>query len=247
MEFLTGRAPRQIGLNLFGDKEARGRSLLALSPAQRDWWALEQAKRMPVPMNARQYFASTLSDSAIVAPSTGSITSLTGIFTPAQANQFFPIGFGGSGAPFAGQVYAFELGGIMTTGTAGTMTITPVFGPSSAQVALTAGVVLGASGAQTYVASLTNVPWHMSGCLVFRTISQVATSSTCWMSGCFSSQGTLATAGSGIGIVFGSTSAVSVDTTGTATAGSFGAINFGITFSVASTVTCEWTSWMSRN
>lgn len=195
---------------------------------------------------SRQYFASTLADSAIVAPSTGSITSLTGIFTPSQANQFFPIGYG-LASPFAGQVYRFEMGGIMTTGTAGTIVITPVFGPSTAQVALTAGVVLGASAAQTYVASLTNTPWHLDGCLVFRTISQVATSSTCWLSGSFRSQGTLATAGSGLTVAFGSTAAVSVDTTGTAAAGSFGALNFGITFSVASTVTCEWTSWMSLN
>lgn len=195
---------------------------------------------------ARQYFASTLADSAIVAPSTGSITSLTGIFTPAQANQFFPIGYG-LASPFAGQVYSFEMGGIMTTGTTGTMVITPVFGPSTAQVALTAGVVLGASAAQTYVASLTNVPWIMRGCLVFRSISLVATSSTCWLSGSFHSQGTLATAGSGLTVVFGSTAAVSVDTTGTAAAGSFGALNFGITFSVASTVTCEWTSPLSLN
>lgn len=195
---------------------------------------------------ARQYFTSTLADSAIVAPSTGSITSLTGIFTPAQANQFFPIGYG-LAQPFAGQVYRFAMGGIMTTGTAGTIVVTPVFGPSTAQVALTAGVVLGASAAQTYVASLSNVPWHMEGELVFRTISLVATSSTVWCSGRFVSQGTLATAGSGLTVVFGSTAAVSVDTTGTAAAGSFGALNFGITFSVASTVTAEYTAWQSLN
>lgn len=196
---------------------------------------------------ARQYFHNTLADSTIIAPSTGSITALTGIFTPAQANQCFPIGIGGLPQPFAGQIYRFKMGGIMTTGTAGTIVITPVFGPSTAQVGLTAGVVLGASAAQTYVASLTNVPWYMSGALVFRTITQAATTSTAWLSGAFHSQGTLATAGSGLTVVFGSTSAVSVDTSGLGAAGSFGAINFGITFSVASTVTCEWTDWCSEN
>lgn len=195
---------------------------------------------------ARQYFHSTLADSTIVTASTGSVTSLTGIFTPSQANQFFPIGYG-LAAPFAGQTYRFKMGGIMTTGTAGTMVITPVFGPSTAQVALTAGVVMGASAAQTYVASLTNVPWYMSGALTFRTISAVATTSTAWLSGSFHSQGTLATAGSGLTVVFGSTAAVSVDTTGTAAAGSFGALNFGLTFSVASTVQCAWSSWDSEN
>jgi hypothetical protein len=195
---------------------------------------------------ARQYFASTLADSSIVAPSTGSITSLTGIFTPAQANQFFPIGYG-LASPFAGQVYRFEMGGIMTTGTTGTMVITPFFGPGTAQVGVTSAVSLGASGAQTYTASQTNIPWHMDGCLAFRTISQVATSSTVWCSGSFRSVGAIATAGSAFVMAFGSTGAVSVDTTGTGAAGSFGALNFGITFSVAGTVTCEWTSWMSLN
>jgi hypothetical protein len=195
---------------------------------------------------ARQYFNSALADSLIVSASTGSITTITGIFTPAQANQAFPVGYG-LAAPFAGQVYRFAMGGIMTTGTAGTIVVTPVFGPSTAQAALTGAVSLGASAAQTYVASLTNVPWHMEGELVFRTISAVATTSTVWCSGRFVSQGTLATAGSGLTVVFGSTAAVSVDTTGTAAAGSFGALNFGITFSVASTVTAEYTVMQSLN
>jgi hypothetical protein len=195
---------------------------------------------------ARQYFNSQLADSLIVAASTGSITSLTGIFTPAQAQQAFPIGFG-LASPFAGQVYHFAMGGILTTGTTGTMVITPVFGPSTAQTALTGATVLGASAAQTYTASQTNIPWFLEGKLVFRTISQVATSSTVWCSGSFWSVGAIASAGSAWVQTFGSTAAVSVDTTGTGTAGSFGALNFGITFSVAGTVTAEWTSMQSLN
>lgn len=196
---------------------------------------------------ARQYFNSQQADSLIVTASTGSITALTGIFTPAQANQAFPLPYGVGNQPYAGQVFRFAMGGIMTTGLTGTMVITPVFGPSSAQVALTAGVVMGASAAQTYVASLTNVPWHMEGELVFRTVSLAATTSTAWLTGRFVSQGTLATAGSGLTVVFGSTAAVSVDTTGTAAAGSFGALNFGITFSVAGTVQAAYTSMQALN
>ncbi len=195
---------------------------------------------------ARQYFNSQVADSLIVSATTGSITSLTGIFTPAQANQAFPVGYG-LGAPFAGQIYRFAMGGILTTGTTGTMVITPVFGPSTAQVALTAGVVLGASGAQTYTASQTNIPWRLEGELVFRTISAVATTSTCWCTGSFWSVGAIGTAGSAWVQTFGSTAAVSVDTTGTAAAGSFGALNFGITFSVAGTVTAQWTSMQTLN
>ena len=195
---------------------------------------------------SRQYFNSQLADSLIVTASTGSITALTGIFTPAQASQAFPIGYGLS-APFAGQVYKFAMGGILTTGTTGTMTITPVFGPSTAQVALTGAVVLGASQAQTYTPSLTNVPWYAEGRIVFRTISQVATSSTVWCSGFFSAPGVAGTADSSWVQTFGSTAAVSVDTTGTGAAGSFGAINFGITFSVAGTVQAAFTDWSSGN
>jgi hypothetical protein len=196
---------------------------------------------------ARQYFNGSSADSLIVTASTGSITTITGIFTPAQANQAFPLPVGIGNQPFAGQVFRFAAGGIMTTGTAGTIVVTPVFGPSTAQAGLTGAVSLGASAAQTYVASLTNVPWRLEGELVFRTIALVATTSTAWCSGVFSSQGTLATAGSGLTVVFGSTAAVNVDTLGTGAAGSFGALNFGITFSVAGTVQAAYTSMQSLN
>ena len=45
---------------------------------------------------------------------------------------------------------------------------------------------------------------------------------------------------------FGSTAAVTVDTTGTV-ANAFGALNFGITFSVAGTVQAAYTSMQSLN
>jgi hypothetical protein len=48
-------------------------------------------------------------------------------------------------------------------------------------------------------------------------------------------------------VAFGSTAAVSVDTLGTGAAGSFGALNFGITFSVAGTVQAAYTSMQSLN
>jgi len=194
---------------------------------------------------ARQYFNSTLADSCIVAPSTGSITTLTYIFTPAQAEQFFPLPYGLNSGPYAGQIYRFSAGGILTTGSTGTMVITPLHGPGSSQTA--GGTVMGASGAQTYTASQTNIPWRLEGELVYRTISQAATTSTAWLTGSFWSVGAIATAGSAWVQTFGSTSAVSVDTTGSGSAGTYGALNFGITFSVAGTVTAEWTSFQSLN
>lgn len=196
---------------------------------------------------ARQYFNSSSADSLIVTASTGSITALTGIFTPAQANQAFPMPVGIGNQPFAGQIFRFTAGGIMTTGASGTLVVTPVFGPSTAQTALTGAVVLGASAAQTVIPSLTNVPWRLEGEIVFRTVSAAQLASTVWCSGTFSSQGAIATAGSAMVIAFGSTAAVTVDTLGTSTAGSFGALNFGITFSVAGTVQAAYTSLQSLN
>jgi hypothetical protein len=196
---------------------------------------------------ARQYFNSSLADSAIVSASTGSITSLTGIFTPAQANQFFPLPFGVNGGPFAGQVFRFTAGGLFTTGTTGTMIITAVHGPSTAQVALTAATVLATSATITYAPSITNGAWRMEGDLVYRTISNAATVSTAWIVGQFIAQGVTGTAGYAFVIPFSSTAAVSVDTTGAGSLGSYGALNFGITFSVASTVTAQYTCMQALN
>lgn len=194
---------------------------------------------------ARQYFNSQLADSLIVAASITPTTTKTSIFTPAQANQAFPIGFG-QNAPFAGQIYEFACGGLITTPATGTLVVDPYFGPGTTATAF--GTDLGASAAQTVTASLSNSPWRMEGNIVFRTISGVATTSTAWISGNFQGQGTLATAGGGWSIAFGSTAAVSVDTTGTGTAGTFGALNFAVTFSVTgATISAQWTSMRSLN
>lgn len=159
----------------------------------------------------------------------------------AQNLQAWPIPYG-PGAPFAGQVFFFGAGGIMTTGTASTLLLTLRYGSTVA-----AGVSLAASAAQTYVASLTNAPWRLQGEIVFRTASQVATSSTVWAGLTFTSQGTLATAGSGLTIVANSTAAVSVDSSGTAAANSFGALCVSATFGVASTITTEYTYMIASN
>lgn len=196
---------------------------------------------------ARQYFNATLADSLIVAASVTPTTTPTSILTPAQANQCFPIGYG-QAAPFAGQVYRFVCGGLITTPATGTLVITPYMGPGTTATAF--GTSMGASAAQTVTASLSNTPWRMEGEIVFRSISATATSSTAWLSGGFNGQGTLATAGSGWGIMFGSTAAVSVDTTGNASAvaGTFGALNFAVTFSVTgATIITEYTSMQSLN
>jgi hypothetical protein len=196
---------------------------------------------------ARQYFNSQSADSSIVAASITPTTVKTFIFTQAQANQFFPLPSGlGASAPFAGQVFRFAMGGLITTPATGTLIIDPSHGPGTNTTS--GGTSLGQSPAQTVTASLSNIPWRMEGELVYRSISSASTTSTAWLTGIFTSQGTLATAGGGWGIPFGSTAAVSVDTSGLGGSDKFGALNFYVTFSVTgATISAQWTSMQSLN
>lgn len=194
---------------------------------------------------ARQYFNTTTADSSIVAASITPTTTKTSIFTFQQANQFFPIGFG-QAAPYAGQIFRFSTGGLITTPATGTLIVDPYYGAGTSPTVF--GVDMGASPAQTVTASLSNIPWRLEGEIAFRTISAVSTTSTAWLTGVFFSQGTLATAGGGWVIPFGSTAAVSVDTAGLATLGNYGALNFAVTFSVTgATISAQWTSMQSLN
>lgn len=193
----------------------------------------------------RQYFNGSLADSLIVPASITPTTTKTFLLTQAQANQCFPLPFG-QAAPFAGQIFRFAMGGLITTPATGTLIVDPVHGPGTSSTA--GGTDMGASAAQTVTASLSNGIWRLEGELIYRLISGAATASTAWLTGTFESQGTLATAGGGWGIMFGSTAAVSVDTTGTGTAGTWGALNFYVTFSVTgATIITEWTSIQSLN
>ena len=196
---------------------------------------------------ARQYFNSSSCDSVIVESAVTPTTVQTSFFSPyTLCNLAFPIGYGQS-APYAGQVYRFAMGGLITTPATGTLIITPFMGQGASATSFTGAVNLGASPAQTVTASLSNIPWFVEGNIVFRSISSVATSSTAWLSGHFFSQGTLATAGGGWNIPFGSVALVSVDTTGTV-ANSFGCLTFTMTFSVTGgTIKTEWTSMQSLN
>lgn len=195
---------------------------------------------------ARQYFNAQLADSIIAASSVTPTTTETSIFTPfTLCNQAFPIG-SGQNAPFAGQVYRFAAGGIVTTSTTGTLIITPYYGPGTSATSFTGAVSMGASAAQTYTASIISAPWRLEGELVFRSISSVASSSTAWLTGTFSSVGTVGTAGSAWVSTFGSTSAASVDTTGIALGS--GALTFSVHFSVSgATIVTEYTSMQSLN
>jgi hypothetical protein len=86
----------------------------------------------------------------------------------------------------------------------------------------------------------------VEGEIIYRTVASTSTGSTAWLTGVVSSQGTLATAGGGWTVPFGSTAAVSVDTSGLGGADLFGALNFYFTFSVTgATISAQWTSMQS--
>ena len=179
---------------------------------------------------SRQYFADTLAESplanltAIVA-TTETALWLTSQYTPIAAYDCKP-----------GKIYRVIAGGIITTAATGTLTITPRFG-----LTVAAGITMGASGAQTVPASLTNVPWELSMTVVGRTVGAFGgANGTVIGTGTFSMAGTLATAGSGMNVNFGGTSAA-VDTT-VATG-----ICIGWTLSVAGSVTPQYVFIQSYN
>lgn len=103
----------------------------------------------------------------------------------------------------AGKIYTVKAGGILTRdATAATVVITPFWN----------AIALGASAAQTTPVSVTNVPWQFEMDIIFRTIGAAGNNSTCFGIGRFSMQGVLATGGSGMTVMCGSTAA-SVDAT----------------------------------
>lgn len=169
---------------------------------------------------ARQYLADgpfidpPITDPLSANTATTAVDMWTGAtFTPIYAND-----------PKAGKIYIVEAGGIISTSTSGTLTITPFYGTN-------AGVALGASGAQTVPVSLTNVPWYLRFMLVFRSVGAAGANSTCVGAGQFSMSGTLATAGSGMNLAFGGTVA-SVDAT----------VNKDITIQKTLSVAGSWTT-----
>ena len=134
----------------------------------------------------------------------------------------------------AGKIYKVTAGGIITTGASGTLTMTPRFGLT------VAGVTMGASIAQTVPVSLTNVPWELSFTAVCRTVGAPGANSTVIGTGTFSMAGTAATAGSGMNVNFGGTSAtvdVSIAT----------GVCIGWTLSVAGSVTPQYVFIQSLN
>jgi hypothetical protein len=138
-------------------------------------------------------------DPPVTAPGAYSTTTIAPLWPAASFTPIF------ANDPKAGKIYCVRAGGIITMSVnTCSLLITPKYG--------TGGVVLGAGPAQV-LPVMTNVPWYLQAELVFRTIGAAGTNSTAVLSGVMSMQGTIATAGAGTNIVFGSAASVSVDAT----------------------------------
>jgi hypothetical protein len=137
--------------------------------------------------------------------------------------------------PKAGKIYQLVVGGTVTTGTAGTLLITPRFGTTIS------GVSIGASQAQNYVPSITTAPFLFVYYLVFRSIGLAGVNSVCYGTGSWESGGAAATAASQTAVIVGSTTTASVDVSVPS------ALWIGVTFSVAPSVIPKWHSFRSLN
>jgi hypothetical protein len=134
--------------------------------------------------------------------------------------------------PRVGKVYKLTVGGTCTTGTAGTLIITPRYG------LVIGGVALGASPTQNYVPSITLAPFVFEYWLQFRAIGIAAgANSTVTGHGVWTSNGAVATASSATTVVCSSTASVSVDTTVAS------GLWIGVTFSVAPSVIPHFAIW----
>ena len=139
-------------------------------------------------------------------------------------------------APRAGQVLRLTVGGTCTTGTAGTLVITPRYG------LVIGGTSMTASAAQNYVPSITLAPFLYQCYVIFRSIGVAAgANSNVICTGQWTSGGAIATASSETTVNHTSTASVAVDTTVAA------GLWIGVTFSVAPSVIPLWSIWESLN
>jgi hypothetical protein len=174
---------------------------------------------------SRQYVADVPIDPPSAALPTITATSET-VLVPTIFTQIPAM------TPRVGKVYKLTVGGTCTTGTAGTLIITPRYG------LVIGGVALGASPTQNYVPSITLAPFVFEYWLQFRTIGIAAgANSTATGHGVWTSGGAVATASSATTVVVSSTASVSVDTTVAS------GLWIGVTFSVAPSVIPHFALW----
>jgi hypothetical protein len=182
---------------------------------------------------SRQYFADVLLDPPTLNPLAAAITATSetalwpvSLFTPISVGDIRP-----------GKVYQVKAGGIMSTTTSGTLIITPRIGVSATAAT---NITMGASVTQTVPVSLSGTAWYLQFTFVIRTVGLAGANSTCIGNGFLQGAGTAATAGSGLDVSFGGTSA-SFD------ASVAEGLWIGWTLSAAGSCTPEWLVWQSLN
>lgn len=132
----------------------------------------------------------------------------------------------------ASAAYKLTVGGTCTTGTAGTLIITPRYG------LVISGTSMTASAAQNYVPSITLAPFIYQCWVYIRSLGVAAgANSSVVCSGKWDSGGAIATASSSTQVQHTSTASVSVDTTVAS------GLWIGVTFSVAPSVIPLWSTW----
>lgn len=132
----------------------------------------------------------------------------------------------------ASSAYKLTVGGTCTTGTAGTLTITPRYGLVITDTSLTA------SAAQNYVPSITLAPFLYECWVYIRSLGVAGgANSNVVCTGRWQSLGAIATAASSTFVSHTSTASVAVDTTIAR------ALWIGVTFSVAPSVIPLWSTW----
>jgi hypothetical protein len=177
---------------------------------------------------SRQYFDDTLTepinaDFATITAITETVLIPT-VYTPINAME-----------PRAGKVYELIVAGTCTTGTAGTLIITPRYGT------VIGGVSIGVSPTQNYVPSITTAPFFFRYLLTIRSLGLAGANSVVYGCGQWVSGGAVATAASQTTVNCAGTATASVDTTVAS------ALWIGITFSVAPSVIPKFHMWRSLN
>ena len=183
----------------------------------------------------RQYFTGALGDSLITPQNPVTpLTTTTSIFAINQANKFLPLPYG-QNAPSPGQMFRIRCGGLCTTvASSSNVGFNIYHGPGSSTTAF--GTLIAASSLFTTVSAASG-NWMIDGILIYRTISEISTTSTCWFAGMFMINGPSSGTVTPVTGLIQSMSAVSVDTTGLA-ANYFGALNVAI---IPGTTGSTWT------
>lgn len=144
--------------------------------------------------------------------------SFATFLTTPGASRSFSMPLGARNQPIRGKPILFTMGGFLSSGSAGTLVITPFYGADAK------GVNLGSSRPQSYPAHVTATAWRLHGQIIFQDVTLEPGLAQVICGGSFVINTHPATV-----ILFGSASPVFVDASATKPIAS-GALNFAATF-----------------